>query len=88
MLITSSGTRALVHRAAESTAGMPNNVIDYLERNYLVRAEWRAGAKWYELTHDRMIMTIKSSNNVWRKKVSPLKKWITEIKTKYKWSKT
>lgn len=60
--VTPGRTRGTVYRATESTAGMPNSVLDELENRYLIRAEWRAGARWYELTHDRLIDPILESN--------------------------
>lgn len=62
VLITSLGTRGTVYRARESTGGIPNVAIDVLENNHLIRAEWRAGTRWYELTHDRFIEPIRTSN--------------------------
>src|SRR5437899_13083484 len=41
---------------------MPNAVVDALEAKRLIRPEARAGARWYELTHDRLIEPIQSSN--------------------------
>jgi len=64
-LITATGTRSIVHREAGTTGGMPNQVIDILEKRYLIRGEWRAGARWYELIHDRLIEPIKDSNRKW-----------------------
>jgi hypothetical protein len=61
-LITAGGTRSTVYRGAETTAGMQNAAVDALERKRLVRAEQRAGALWYELTHDRLIEPIRASN--------------------------
>jgi Novel STAND NTPase 1 len=61
-LITPGGTRGTVYRAASATAELPNEAVDELERCRLVRAEWRAGARWYELTHDRLIGPVQSSN--------------------------
>jgi YVTN family beta-propeller protein len=72
-LITSSGTRSMVHRGQKTTEGIDNNVIDWLERKYLIRKEYRSGASWYELTHDRLIKPIISSNEKW-KDVNDLKK--------------
>jgi YVTN family beta-propeller protein len=65
-LITSSGTRSMVHRGQKTTEGIDNNVIDWLERKYLIRKEYRSGASWYELTHDRLIKPIISSNEKWK----------------------
>jgi YVTN family beta-propeller protein len=65
-LITSSGTRSMVHRGQKTTEGIDNNVIDWLVRKYLIRKEHRSGASWYELTHDRLIKPIISSNAKWK----------------------
>jgi YVTN family beta-propeller protein len=74
-LITSSGTRAFVHRGAiaEFISAQSksikeekiDSIISILEQKYLIRAEWRSGAKWYELTHDRLISPLKASNLKW-----------------------
>ena len=74
-LITSSGTRAFVHRGAlvefisaenkSVNEGNVDKVISTLEEKYLIRAEWRSGARWYELTHDRLIVPLKASNLKW-----------------------
>jgi len=60
--ITQGGTRGTVYAAAGGTDGIPNGAIDELERRHLVRAEFRAGARWLELTHDRLIEPIRASN--------------------------
>jgi len=75
VLITSMGTRGTVYRGPQSTGGISNSVIDILENMHLIRAEWRAGARWYELTHDRFIDPILSSNNAFNLKI----KGVTEI---------
>jgi WD40 repeat protein len=62
VLITTMGTRGMVYQAPESTGGIPNSSIDVLESMHLIRAESRSGARWYELTHDRFIEPILSSN--------------------------
>ena len=85
-LITSSGTRSIIHRGKISTGDMDNKVVEILENKYLVRREQRSGASWYELTHDRLISPIKNSNKTWRahhekgfKKYVPLKIMIPVI---------
>ncbi|GAB4441442.1 MAG: hypothetical protein Kow00120_09930 [Anaerolineae bacterium] len=65
VLITGLGTRNTVYRGPEDTGGMENEVIDILEDRHLIRAERRAGARWYELTHDRLIEPIRASNREW-----------------------
>jgi YVTN family beta-propeller protein len=74
-LITPNGTRGLVyltHKLNED--GIPSSVIDILESKYLIRAEMRSGSKWYELTHDRLIGPIKSSNQKWEEERNRKKK--------------
>jgi len=65
-LITPAGTRGTVYRGREETGGIPNTAVDVLENLHLIRGEWRAGARWYELTHDRFIGPIQTSNEAWR----------------------
>jgi hypothetical protein len=65
-LITPAGTRGTVFRGARHTAGLPNTVVDFLENRHLIRGEWRAGSRWYELTHDRFIEPIQWTNERWR----------------------
>ena len=62
--------------------GIDNNVILTLEDKYLIRREVRAGAPWYELTHDRMIKPIKDSNRKWSRKEDEIKENVTQ-KTYY-----
>jgi hypothetical protein len=64
--ITSVGTRGTVYRAARSTGDVPNAAVDELESRHVVRAEIRAGARWYELTHDRLIEPIQAANRSYR----------------------
>jgi hypothetical protein len=68
-LITPAGTRGSVFRGSKETGGMKNSAVDALEHLHLLRAEARAGSRWYELTHDRFIEPIKSSNTgYWRRR--------------------
>jgi DNA-binding beta-propeller fold protein YncE len=62
-LITSSETRSFVHRGAAFTSGMPNKVVESLEKKYLIRGD---ETRWYELTHDRLIKPILDSNKKWK----------------------
>lgn len=65
-LITPAGTRGIVFRDAQQTAGLTNSVVDFLENRHIIRGEWRAGSRWYELTHDRLIEPIQRANERWR----------------------
>jgi hypothetical protein len=61
--ITPMGTRGTVFWTREQTGGIPAAAIEELDSRHLVRAELRAGARWYELTHDRLIEPIRVSNS-------------------------
>jgi hypothetical protein len=65
-LITPMSTRGLALRGVEDTAGLPNPAVDVLERLHLIRGDVRAGARWYELIHDRLIEPILASNRAWQ----------------------
>ena len=62
VLVTPFGTRSMALRGPTTTEDLPNAAVDVLEALHLVRAESRAGAAWYELTHDRFIGPIQASN--------------------------
>jgi hypothetical protein len=65
-LITTTGTRSIIHQESSLTGGLSNKAVSILEDKYLIRAESRFGATWIELTHDRLIDPIKNSNKEWR----------------------
>ena len=64
-LITPAGTRGTVFRGHDHAGGIPVGAVDALEESHLIRVELRGGARWYELTHDRLIEPIKTSNQKW-----------------------
>ena len=64
-LITPMQTRGLVMRGSTDTGGLPNPVVDLLEAQHLIRADVRAGARWYEISHDRLVEPIVRSNAEW-----------------------
>ncbi len=64
-LITPLKTRSAVLHGPEETAGLPNTVVRALERHHLIRADVRAGGRWYELVHDRLVDPILQSNQEW-----------------------
>src|SRR5262249_51782329 len=57
--ITSIGTRGTVY--VQDWKGLAP-ALGELERRHVVREEFRAGTTWYELTHDRLIEPIRTSN--------------------------
>ena len=80
-LITKLGTRGTIYRDKEDTGKVPNKVIEALEKKHLIRAERRAGARWYELTHDRFIKPILKSNEQFEAKMIESKR--VEERKKY-----
>ncbi len=64
-LITVNGIRGQVLLAPQESDGLSNDAIWHLEKAYLVRAEKRGGATWFELAHDRLIQPIRQDNASW-----------------------
>jgi hypothetical protein len=60
-LVTPGGTRSTVYAGAKFTEGLPNEAVAALEGK-LLRAEFRAGARWLEITHDSLLAPIERSN--------------------------
>jgi Tol biopolymer transport system component len=67
-LITEAGTRGTVYRGQVFTGGLPNTVVDFLARRFLLRTETRIGGAWYELVHDRFVEPIRQANRRWRER--------------------
>lgn len=61
-LVTPAKTRGTAYRGVRLTAGLPNPAVDALENRHVIRAETRAGARWYELTHDRFLRPVEQAN--------------------------
>ena len=61
-LITSAGTRASLFAGGDTASGLPAAALDELAHRHLIRAEWRAGARWLELAHDRLIEPVREAN--------------------------
>ena len=64
-LITPEGIRAQVLMGAETSEGLDNRAVRYLENAHIIRGEKRAGAAWFELAHDRLIEPVRRSNAGW-----------------------
>lgn len=64
-LITPQGVRGEVLQGQDESAGLPNAAVRRLVDAYLVRAETRRGATWYELAHDRLVAPVRASNAAW-----------------------
>lgn len=59
------GIRSQVRQGPEQSGGLDNARIETLLGSYLVRAEHRAGANWFELSHDRLVGPIEQDNERW-----------------------
>ncbi|MCX4240774.1 nSTAND1 domain-containing NTPase [Paraliomyxa miuraensis] len=59
------GIRSQVRQETNTSAGLDNRHIERLLDSYLVRAEQRAGANWFELSHDRLVEPILHDNDRW-----------------------
>jgi len=64
-LITRGNIRGQVLREAGQSGGLDNRLVERLIDTHLVRAEQRAGATWYELSHDRLVEPILRNNEAW-----------------------
>ncbi|WP_339133818.1 MAG: hypothetical protein WGN25_13775 [Candidatus Electrothrix sp. GW3-4] len=84
-LITEAGTRGTVFQGETHSGGMENQVVRLLEDRFLVRAESRSGAVWYELVHDRFVEPILQANQKWMETQGPLLRdalaWLDTNKT-------
>lgn len=59
------GIRSQVRQGSGESGGLDNALIVQLLSSYLVRAEQRAGANWYELSHDRLVEPVRQDNRAW-----------------------
>lgn len=81
-LLTPAGTRGTVYRGAQETGNISNEAIDVLADRHIIRGEWRGGSRWYELTHDRFIAPILSSNKKWLEKNAGGREMLQMLETK------
>lgn len=64
-LITKQGIRGQVLQEPDGSAGMPAAAVLALIDTHLVRQESARGARWLELSHDRLVDPIRADNEVW-----------------------
>nr|MDT0664327.1 hypothetical protein [Micromonospora sp. DSM 115978] len=65
VFVTDLGTRGTVYEGISTTGGMANSVARALEERHILQAEERAGSRWYELLHDRLIEPVRRGNRPW-----------------------
>ncbi len=61
------GIRSQVRQEVGKSAGLDNRLITRLLDSYLVRTEQRAGAHWFELSHDRLVEPVQKNDAAWEK---------------------
>ncbi len=61
------GLRSQVRQEPRSSAGLDNRLIERLLDSYLVRTEQRAGAHWFELSHDRLVEPVQRNDADWER---------------------
>jgi hypothetical protein len=66
-LISPRGLRRSLLSGDEQTQGVTPVALKALQDAYLVRAEARRGAIYYELAHDRLIQPVRRNNAAWDK---------------------
>ncbi len=59
------GHRSQVRQDAGTLAGFGSELLGRLLDTYLVRTEQRAGANWFELSHDRLVEPVLEDNEAW-----------------------
>lgn len=60
------GIRSQVRQQTGGDGGIEATHIERLLDSYLIRSEQRAGANWYELSHDRLVEPVLQDNEAWQ----------------------
>ncbi len=88
-LITQAHTRGLIYRGATHTEGLINEAVNLLDQAHIIREERRGSGRWYELSHDRFVDPILTSNKEWMLQYSgaaKVRQWLEERATR--WNQT
>ncbi len=64
--VTDHGTRGTAYRGIDTTADIPNKVLDSFVMRHFLTEERRALSTWYQLAQDRLISAVQRSNATWR----------------------
>jgi WD40 repeat protein len=65
-LITEQGFRAQALAGPLHGETGDEEILHLLEDAHLIRADLRAGVRWFELAHDRLVAPVRTSNTEWR----------------------
>jgi hypothetical protein len=77
--ITSADTRAAVFASSADSGPLSPAALDELADRHVIRGEWRAGGRWLELAHDRLIEPIRRSNASVRERVRRRRLWLGAV---------
>lgn len=64
-LITENETRGYVFQGRNDTAGLPNEVVELLQKKFILRSDRKPRGTWIELVHDRFVRPILQANRAW-----------------------
>lgn len=65
-LIGAGDVRRPVLQSEALEFGLTPKCLDVLDKAFLIRREFRSGAQWYELAHDRLMTPVLKDNESWR----------------------
>ncbi len=81
-LITESGTRGFMQRGDDDTGRVPEEVVQKLVDNHLLRSDTRGSIRLVELIHDRFVEPIRAANLQWNGRRRRELPWIDAA---YRW---
>ena len=81
-LITEGGTRGFMQRGHDETGGVPEEVVQKLVDNHLLRSDTRGSVRLVELIHDRFVEPIRTANLWWNERRRREQPWVDAA---YRW---
>jgi cell division protein FtsB len=81
-LISNSGIRRIAPAENEYTERLPAAALEELKKQGLIRRETRGGSVWYELSHDRFIQPVQTSNRAWFERLAPAEALRRKLETR------
>jgi tetratricopeptide (TPR) repeat protein len=65
--VTELGTRDSAQESHVAMAPIPDEIVNLLVTRHILSAEYREGALWYQLSHDRLAYAVLAANRDWEK---------------------
>lgn len=84
-LITESGTRGFMQRGHDDSGGVPEEIVQKLVDNHLLRSDTRGSVRLVELIHDRFVEPIRAANLRWTERRRREQPWIDDA---YRWGES